>query len=58
MSTTIAISMAPEELSELDDLRRRQGISRAEAVREALRWYARWADVLPPEDPITDEIEP
>lgn len=58
MSTTVAISLPPEELSELDALRRRQGVSRAEAVRDALRWYARWADVLPSEDPIADDIEP
>ena len=41
MSTTVAISLAPEELSELDLLRREQGISRAEVLHEALRWYAR-----------------
>ena len=58
MSTTVAISLPPEELSELDDLSRRQGVSRAEALREALRLYVRWADVLPPEDPTADEIEP
>lgn len=57
MSTTVAISLPPEDLSELDDLRRDEGISRAEALREALHWYARWAERLPFEDPIADEIE-
>jgi len=58
MSTTVAITLPPEELSELDGLRRHQGVSRAEAIREAVRWYARWAERLPIEDPIADEIEP
>jgi len=55
MSTTVAISLGPDELSELDAFRRSQGVSRAEAVREAVRWYARWADRLPFEDPIAEE---
>ena len=58
MSTTVAITLPPEELSELDGLRRDQGVSRSEAIREAVRWYARWADRLPFEDPIAEDIEP
>jgi len=58
MSTTIAISPAPEEMSELDDFRRDQGVSREEAIRDALLWYVRWGEVLPVEDPIGEEIEP
>jgi len=58
MSTTVAISLAPAELSEVDQLRREQGISRAEVFREALRWYARWGELMPVEDPIGEEIDP
>jgi metal-responsive CopG/Arc/MetJ family transcriptional regulator len=58
MSTTVAITLPPEELSELDSLRRSQGVSRAEAICEAVRWYARWGERLPFEDPIADEVEP
>jgi metal-responsive CopG/Arc/MetJ family transcriptional regulator len=58
MDTTIATILPPDELEELDRLRRSQGISRAEAIREALRWYGRWAERLPFEDPIAEEIEP
>ena len=56
MSTTVAISLPKEELAELDGLRR--GVSRAEVIRDALRWYVHWAERLPFEDPIADEIEP
>jgi metal-responsive CopG/Arc/MetJ family transcriptional regulator len=58
MNTTVAISLAPEELSELDCLRREQSTSRAEVLREALRWYARWGELLPVEDPIGEESDP
>ena len=58
MSTTVALSLAPEELSELDQLRRDQGVSRGEVLREALHWYARWGELLPVDDPIGEEIEP
>lgn len=54
--TTIATSLPQDELAQLDKMRRDQGLSRAEAVREALRFYVRWADVLPSEDdPTVDE---
>jgi metal-responsive CopG/Arc/MetJ family transcriptional regulator len=55
--TLIATSLAPDEVQELDQLRRGQGISRAEAVRDAVRWYVRWAERLPFEDPAADEME-
>jgi len=58
MSTTIAISLTPEELSELDDSRRDRGVSREEAVHDALRWYVRWGEQLSLEDPIGEEIDP
>jgi metal-responsive CopG/Arc/MetJ family transcriptional regulator len=57
MSTIVAISLPPEELAELDGLRRDQGVSRAEAIRQAVRWYAQWGERLPFEDPIADDIE-
>jgi metal-responsive CopG/Arc/MetJ family transcriptional regulator len=57
MSTTVAVSLPQDELAELDELSRSQGVSRAETVREAVRWYARWGEKLPLEDPIADEIE-
>ncbi len=55
--TTIATSIPQDELEELDRLRRAQGVSRAEAIRHAVRWYARWAEVLPFEDPCDNETE-
>ena len=59
MSTTVAISLPQEELAELDDLRRDQRASRAEVIREALRWYVQWAELLPFEDPVADdEVDP
>jgi metal-responsive CopG/Arc/MetJ family transcriptional regulator len=58
MSTTVAISLPQEELAELDDLRRDLSVTRAEVIRDALRWYVHWAERLPFEDPIADEIEP
>jgi metal-responsive CopG/Arc/MetJ family transcriptional regulator len=57
MTTTVAISLPQDELAELDELRRDRGVSRAEAIHEAVRWYVRWAELLPFEDPIADEIE-
>jgi metal-responsive CopG/Arc/MetJ family transcriptional regulator len=57
MTTTVAVSLPQEELSELDELRRDRGVSRAEAIRDAVRWYVRWGDRLPFEDPAADEIE-
>jgi len=58
MSTTVAISLSPEELAELDNLRRSQRTSRAEAICDAVRFYTYWAELLPFEDLGTDEIEP
>ena len=56
--TTIATSLPQDELAQLDETRRDHGLSRAEAVREALRLYIRWADLLPSEDdPTVDEID-
>jgi len=57
MDTTIAKLLPRDELEELDRLRRDQGVSRADAIRDAVRWYVRWAERLPFEDPIADETE-
>ena len=54
---TVTTSFPQDELAELDRLRRGQGVSRAEAIRLAIRWYGRWAELIPFEDPIADEIE-
>jgi Ribbon-helix-helix protein, copG family len=58
METTIATTLAPDELAALDQLRRDQRISRAEAVRAAVCWYVQWADRLPVEDPAEDDVDP
>jgi metal-responsive CopG/Arc/MetJ family transcriptional regulator len=57
MSTTVPVSLPKAELAELDGLRRGCGLSREEAICEAVRWYLRWGDRLPFEDPAADEIE-
>ena len=46
----LVVTNLADELAELDQLRREQGVSRAEAVREAIRWYVRFAELLPVED--------
>jgi metal-responsive CopG/Arc/MetJ family transcriptional regulator len=56
--TTIATSLPQDELAQFDEMRRDQGLSRAEAIREALRLYVRWADLLPSEDLIAEELDP
>ena len=55
MEITIATSLTPDELAALDRLRR--GVSRAEALRDAVHWYARWAGRLPLQDPAEDAID-
>ena len=56
--TTIATPFDKDELAELDDLRRAQRTSRAEAIRSAVQWYSRWADRLPCDDAPEDDIVP
>jgi predicted transcriptional regulator len=47
-----------DELAELDRVRERQDLSRAEAIREAIRWYVGAIGRLPSgEDPSQDEID-
>ena len=48
MEITVATPFPKDELADLDQLRREQRASRAEAIRSAVRWYIRWADQLPP----------
>jgi metal-responsive CopG/Arc/MetJ family transcriptional regulator len=55
---TITTSLPADELAALDRVSERQEISRAEAVRAAIRWYVGAIGRLPPaEDPTADEIE-
>ena len=56
--TSIATSLPQEELAALDRVRERQQLTRAEAVREAIRWYVGMMRQLPPaEEPSPDEVE-
>ena len=55
---TVTTSLAQEELAAFDQVRERQNLTCAQAVREAIRWYVGTIDRLPPaEDPTPDEIE-
>jgi metal-responsive CopG/Arc/MetJ family transcriptional regulator len=55
---TITTSLPAAELAELDRVRERQELSRAEAVRAAIRWYIAAVGSLPPaEEPRQAEIE-
>ena len=54
---TVTISLPQEELAEFDRVSERQHLSRAEALREALRWYVEAMRRLPPAEEATpDEI--
>jgi len=58
MKKTISTSLLEDEIEALDQVRERQKLSRAEALREAVRWYISAMRSLPPaEDPLLDEIE-
>ena len=39
MEQVISAILPPEEVAELDRVCRRQGVSRLDAVQEALHWY-------------------
>jgi metal-responsive CopG/Arc/MetJ family transcriptional regulator len=55
---TITTSLPAHELAELDRVSERQSLSRAEAVRAAIRWYIGAVGRLPPaEEPTQDEID-
>jgi len=54
----VATSLPQEELVELDRVRQRQGLSRSEAVRDAIRWYIGAIGRLPaPEEMLPEEAE-
>jgi metal-responsive CopG/Arc/MetJ family transcriptional regulator len=55
---TVATSLSPEEIEELDRIRERQNLSRSQALRQAVRWYVGAMRRLPSaEEPLPDEIE-
>jgi metal-responsive CopG/Arc/MetJ family transcriptional regulator len=55
---TVTISLPQEELAEFDRVSERQHLSRADALREALRWYVEAMRRLPPAEEATpDEAE-
>jgi metal-responsive CopG/Arc/MetJ family transcriptional regulator len=51
----VATALSADELAELDRVCERQDLSRAEAVRTAIRWYIDRASRLPPADQATSE---
>ena len=56
---TVAVSLPQEELVALDRVRKRDNLTRAQALREAIRRYV-WQDSdrkIPVEDALPDEIE-
>ena len=56
--TKITTSLQAEELAELDLVRERQNLSRAQALRQAVHWYVGAMRRLPPaEEPLPDELE-
>ena len=59
MRVTLTTSLPPDECRELDRVRRDQGLTPAEAVRDAIRWYLD-SPHLPAflEDLMADEIDP
>jgi metal-responsive CopG/Arc/MetJ family transcriptional regulator len=55
MRTAITTSLPQDDLSELDRVRRYQGLSRAEAVRTAVQWYVSTGGQLPTAHDLVDE---
>jgi metal-responsive CopG/Arc/MetJ family transcriptional regulator len=56
---TVAVSLPQEELVALDRARKRDNLTRAQALREAIRRYV-WQDSdrkIPVEDALPDEVE-
>ena len=58
MNMTVATSLPPDEIRELDRVCRDQGVSRLDAVESAVRWYIEREGDLPSVDDLDDEIEP
>ena len=55
---TITTSLPADELAELDRVRERQDLSRADVVRAAIRWYIGAIGSLPAaEEPAREETE-
>jgi metal-responsive CopG/Arc/MetJ family transcriptional regulator len=56
---TVTTSLPPEELVALDRVRKRDNLTRAEALREAIRRYVSQGSDrrIPAEDALPDEIE-
>ena len=58
LKRTITTSLTEDDVARLDRVRERQDLSRAEAVRAAIRWYVGVIGNLPPaEEPTEDELE-
>jgi metal-responsive CopG/Arc/MetJ family transcriptional regulator len=58
MEQAITATLPPDDLAALDRVCRDQGVSRDDAVHEAVRWYIeREGDLPAVEDPTADEIE-
>ena len=58
MEQAITAILPPDDLAALDRLCRDQGVSRLDAVQDALRWYIDREGNLPTvDDPAADEIE-
>jgi hypothetical protein len=58
-STTLTVALPREELGALDRARKRHNLTRAQALREAIRRYV-WQDSdrkIPVEDALPDEVE-
>ena len=54
----VATALSADELAELDRVCEREDVSRAEAMRTAIRWYIGATGRLPPADAATpEEIE-
>jgi len=57
MDQPLTAALAPEDIAALDQVCQEQGVSRLDAVQDALRWYIDREGYLPPiDDPAADEI--
>ena len=57
MDQPLTAALAPEDIAALDQVCRDQGVSRLDAVQDALRWYIDREGYLPPIDDPADDIE-
>jgi metal-responsive CopG/Arc/MetJ family transcriptional regulator len=58
MEQAITATLLLDDLAALDRVCRDQGVSRHDAVHEAVRWYIEREGNLPSIDDLDDEIEP